>query len=85
MLALMTVPPLLPWLQRQHPSAAQRERELEAIFRGEQVAGAIQPVLLAQQGRLGRGDDALPNSIEQLLEGLPREQRRFKYSGHRRA
>jgi type II secretory pathway pseudopilin PulG len=51
---------------------AQREREKEAIFRGEQVAEAIRIYYSAQQGRAGRGDAALPTSIDQLLEGLPR-------------
>src|SRR5215213_7375212 len=43
---------------------AQRELEEEAITRGEQVAEAIR--LYVREKR------ALPTSIEQLLEGLPR-------------
>ena len=42
----------------------QRERELEAIRRGEEVAEAIRQYVLFYQGRL-------PNSMEDLLEGLP--------------
>lgn len=42
---------------------AQRERETEAIFRGEQVAEAIRLYVKAR--------NALPNSMEQLLEGIP--------------
>lgn len=50
---------------------AQRERELEAIFRGEQVADAIRLYYSSQRGRLGQGDGALPTSMDQLLEGIP--------------
>ena len=51
---------------------SQREREREAIFRGEQVAGAIATYYTyrRQQLRL-QGDQALPTSMDQLLEGLP--------------
>jgi type II secretory pathway pseudopilin PulG len=48
---------------------AQREREKEAIFRGEQVAGAIR---LYYQYRGNHGVNSLPTSMEQLLEGIPR-------------
>jgi type II secretory pathway pseudopilin PulG len=48
---------------------AQREREKEAIFRGEQVAGAIR---LYYQYRGNQGVNSLPTSMEQLLEGIPR-------------
>jgi type II secretory pathway pseudopilin PulG len=48
---------------------AQREREKEAIFRGEQVADAIR---LYYRFRGGQGVNALPNDIDQLLEGIPR-------------
>jgi type II secretory pathway pseudopilin PulG len=48
---------------------AQREREKEAIFRGEQVAGAIR---LYYQYRGGQGVNSLPTSMDQLLEGIPR-------------
>ncbi|MDQ2977202.1 MAG: hypothetical protein M3R69_17545 [Acidobacteriota bacterium] len=73
LLAVMTVLALFamaaaPSIRQQ----AQRERELEAIFRGEQVADAIRLYYSYQQGRLGRGDAALPTSMDQLLEGLPR-------------
>jgi type II secretory pathway pseudopilin PulG len=50
----------------------QREREKEAIFRGEQVADAIRAYFLyraATQG--GVSEQSLPNSIDQLLEGIP--------------
>ncbi|MCA1600552.1 MAG: hypothetical protein LC776_02525 [Acidobacteria bacterium] len=51
---------------------SQREREKEAIFRGEQVADAIRAYYL---NRLtaggGPGDPSLPTSIDQLLEGVP--------------
>jgi type II secretory pathway pseudopilin PulG len=73
LLAVMTVLALFamaaaPSLRQQ----SQRERELEAIFRGEQVADAIRLYYSYQQGRMGRGDAALPTTIDQLLEGLPR-------------
>ncbi|HEX8287890.1 MAG TPA: hypothetical protein VF556_07845 [Pyrinomonadaceae bacterium] len=42
----------------------QRERELEAIRRGEEVAEAIRQYVNANNGKL-------PNSIDDLLEGLP--------------
>jgi type II secretory pathway pseudopilin PulG len=50
---------------------AQREREKEAIFRGEEVAEAIRLYYKAQM-RTGRtrGDTALPTDIDQLLEGI---------------
>jgi type II secretory pathway pseudopilin PulG len=52
---------------------AKREREQEAIFRGEQVAEAIRLYYGAQirNGR-GQGDTSLPTDIDQLLEGIPR-------------
>jgi len=51
---------------------AVREREREAIFRGEQLAEAIRLYHLYQT-RLGRpaGPAALPTSMDQLLEGVP--------------
>jgi type II secretory pathway pseudopilin PulG len=49
---------------------SQREREMETIFRGEQVAEAIRVYYSYQQRRVGNGDAALPTSIDQLLEGL---------------
>lgn len=73
LLAMMTVLALFamavaPSVQQQ----ALREREREAIFRGEQVADAIKAYYLYQVRTYNRrGDQALPSSIEQLLEGLP--------------
>jgi hypothetical protein len=51
---------------------AQRDREKEAIFRGEQVADAIAQFYLYRL-RTGRppGDQSLPTSMEDLLNGLP--------------
>src|SRR5207253_6702297 len=46
----------------------QREREKEAIFRGEEVADAIR---IYYKTRGIRGDGGLPTSIDQLLEGVP--------------
>lgn len=42
----------------------QREKELEAIRRGEEVAEAIRQYVVFYQGKL-------PNSMDDLLEGLP--------------
>jgi hypothetical protein len=51
---------------------AQREREKEAIFRGEQVADAIRAYYINRAGTRGIvGPQALPTSMDQLLEGLP--------------
>jgi type II secretory pathway pseudopilin PulG len=47
----------------------QREREKEAMFRGGQVADAIASYY---QYRGRQGVNALPTSIDQLLEGIPR-------------
>lgn len=73
LLALMTVLALFamalaPRVQQQ----AQREREKEAIFRGEQVADAIRQyyTYTAMVKRLP-GEQALPSSIEDLLDGVP--------------
>jgi type II secretory pathway pseudopilin PulG len=73
LLALMTILALFavaaaPSIQQQ----SQREREKETIFRGEQVADAIRDYYIhrANMMRLS-GDQALPNSIDQLLEGIP--------------
>lgn len=73
LLAVMTVIALFaaaaaPSIRQQ----AQREREIETIFRGEQVAEAIRVYYSYQQGRVGPGDVALPSSIDELLEGVPR-------------
>jgi type II secretory pathway pseudopilin PulG len=50
---------------------AQRDREKEAMFRGEEVADAIR-IYYGAQVRNGRpqGDTALPTSIDDLLEGV---------------
>jgi type II secretory pathway pseudopilin PulG len=48
---------------------AQREREKEAMFRGEQVADAIRSYY---RFRGAQGVNSLPTSIDQLLEGIPR-------------
>lgn len=51
---------------------SQREREKEAIFRGEQVADAIRSYYLNRLTASGGvGDPSLPTSIDQLLEGIP--------------
>ena len=73
LLALMTVLALFaaaaaPSIRHQ----AEREREVEAIFRGEQVAEAIRVYYLSRQVRSGPGIASLPTSIDQLLEGIPR-------------
>jgi hypothetical protein len=46
---------------------AQREREKEAIFRGEQVADAIR-LYYASRGK--SGVNSLPTNMEQLVEGI---------------
>jgi type II secretory pathway pseudopilin PulG len=72
LLALMTVLALFalaaaPRIQQQ----AQREREIEAIFRGEEIADAIRLYYANQvTRRTAQGDAALPTSIDQLLEGV---------------
>jgi len=50
---------------------AQREREIETVFRGEEVAEAIRLYYFYQvtQKHLS-ADQALPTSIDQLLEGV---------------
>jgi type II secretory pathway pseudopilin PulG len=73
MLALMTLLALFalaaaPSIRQQ----AQREREKEAIFRGEQVADAIRRYYVYRVSSGGGvGDQSLPTSIDQLLEGIP--------------
>ena len=47
----------------------QREREKEAIFRGEQVGDAIRLYYLY---RGASGVNSLPNTIDDLLQGIPR-------------
>src|SRR6185436_5797954 len=54
---------------------AQREREKEAIFRGEQVSDAIRSYY---QYRGGQGTNSLPTSLDQLLEGIPRGTRKLQ-------
>ena len=73
LLAMMTV--LALFAMAVAPSAqqqAQREREQEAIFRGEQVADAIKQYY-AYRSMTTRvnGDQALPTSMDQLLQGVP--------------
>jgi type II secretory pathway pseudopilin PulG len=48
---------------------AQREREKEAIFRGEQVGDAIRAYY---RYRGAQGVNSLPTSIDDLLQGIPR-------------
>ena len=48
---------------------AQREREKEAIFRGEQVSDAIRSYY---RFRGSQGVNSLPTTMDQLLEGIPR-------------
>ena len=73
LLALMTVLALFamavaPSIQQQ----TEREKEKEAIFRGEQVADAIRDYYRYRNRLNGViGDQALPTSMDQLLEGLP--------------
>src|SRR6476620_3654039 len=73
LLAMMTVLALFamavaPSVQQQ----AVREREQEAIFRGEQVADAIRDYYRYRSTlNRGGGDQALPTSMDQLLEGIP--------------
>jgi type II secretory pathway pseudopilin PulG len=72
LLALMTVLALFalaaaPSIRQQ----AQREREIETIFRGEEVADAIRDYYKFRSAQGARYDQALPTSIDQLLEGIP--------------
>jgi type II secretory pathway pseudopilin PulG len=73
LLAMMTVLALFamavaPSVQQQ----AQREREQEAIYRGEQVADAIKVYYRHRANTLRViGDQALPTSMDQLLQGIP--------------
>ncbi|HEU4833558.1 MAG TPA: hypothetical protein VFS90_04050 [Pyrinomonadaceae bacterium] len=73
LLAMMTVLALFamaaaPSVQQQ----SQREREQEAIFRGEQVADAIREYYRYRAGTVRAvGPQALPSSMDQLLEGIP--------------
>jgi type II secretory pathway pseudopilin PulG len=56
----------------------QREREKEAIFRGEQVADAIRSYYQFGPGRGRGGVGSLPTSMDQLLEGIPRGTKKFQ-------
>ena len=73
LLAMMTVLAMFamavaPRVQQQ----AMREREKEAIFRGEQVAEAIRRYYGYRSTTFrATGDQALPTSMDQLLQGLP--------------
>jgi type II secretory pathway pseudopilin PulG len=73
LLAMMTVLALFamaaaPSLQQQ----SMRDREQEAIFRGEQVADAIKAYYLHRRSTgIPPGDQALPSSMDQLLQGIP--------------
>ena len=73
LLALMSVVALFamavaPSMRQQ----TQRDREQEAIFRGEQVADAIVQYYRYRSSTTGNfGDQALPTSMDQLLEGVP--------------
>ena len=73
LLAMMTVVALFamavaPSVQQQ----AQREREQEAIFRGEQVADAIRAYYKYRANNFRTaGDQALPRSMDDLVQGIP--------------
>jgi type II secretory pathway pseudopilin PulG len=80
LLALMTVLALFalaaaPSLRQQ----AVREREIETIFRGEEVADAIRLYYSYQVTQRGAsGVNGLPTSIDQLVEGLPRSTKKVQ-------
>ena len=73
LLAVMTVLALFamavaPSLQQQ----SQRDKEKEAIYRGEQVAEAIREYYRYRAAINNlRGDQALPTSMDQLVQGVP--------------
>ena len=73
LLAMMTV--LALFAMAAAPSVQQqslREREQEAIYRGEQVANAIKAYYRHRSTTLRvAGDQALPTSMDQLLQGIP--------------
>ena len=51
---------------------SQREKEKEAIFRGDQIAEAIREYYRYRAAvNNARGDQALPTSMDQLLQGVP--------------
>lgn len=80
LLALMTVLALFalaaaPSLRQQ----AQREREIETIFRGEEVADAIRLYYSYQvTQRNASGDAGLPTSMDQLVEGVSRNSKKVQ-------
>ena len=72
LLALMTLMALFataaaPSIRQQ----AQREREKESIFRGEQVADALRDYYIYRSTTRGVGEQSLPTSVDDLLEGIP--------------
>jgi type II secretory pathway pseudopilin PulG len=73
LLAMMTV--LAMFAMAVAPSVQQqaiREREKEAIFRGEQVADAIREYYRYRSATMRTaGDQALPRSMDELLQGVP--------------
>ena len=73
LLAMMTV--LALFAMAAAPSVQQqslRDREQEAIFRGEQVADAIKAYYRYRSSTTRVvGDQALPTSMDQLLQGIP--------------
>jgi type II secretory pathway pseudopilin PulG len=73
LLAVMTV--LAAFAMAIAPSVQQqalREREKEAIFRGDQIADAIKQYYVYRVGITRQpGDASLPTSMDQLLEGIP--------------
>ena len=74
LLAMMTL--LALFAMAVAPSVQQqtlRDREQEAIYRGEQVADAIKFYYLYKRGTgIPAGDQALPSSMDQLLQGIPK-------------
>ena len=66
----MTVLALLPRRCSQHCQQAQREREIETIFRGEEVAEAIRLYYSYQVTQNATADQALPTSVDQLLKAF---------------
>ena len=56
----------------------QRDREKEAVFRGEEVANAIRMYVEYRTRQGARGAAALPTSMDQLLEGVPQGTRKIQ-------
>ena len=73
LLAMMTV--LALFAMAAAPSMQQqsiRDREQETIYRGEQIADAIKAYYVYRRSTgIPPGDQALPSSMDQLLEGIP--------------